>query len=215
MFRTVFLILAAFTMICGVTSDADARKGFYIGVGLPYNTITGDFDGNSALQGGNEIIIVPEIDGAVGFAVMPGIGINQQWAIELHFLGSSHDGSWLGSSGDVEFFSFSINGKYNFSPSQSTQPYLLFGISSNTLVITDGSWDTLSGEVGDATFSGPGFNFGGGIEHYVDPHVSFRLGLTYRFVDYTDAEGVNQSGTIEDSLDGSGISFMVSTAYNF
>jgi hypothetical protein len=214
MYKSVMYMFIAAFMIVSAASEADAGKGFYLGVGIPYNTIEGDFKGNSALEGGNEVIILPDIDGALGINVLMGYGFTRQWAIELNFLGSGHDGNWMGSAGNVDFFSFSINGKYNFPSSGATQPYLLFGISGNSLNIQDGSQNLWTGEIGDATLSGPGFNLGGGVEHYFRK-MSLRLGVTYRFVDYTDAEGVSNSGGIEDSLDGSGFTVMVSTAYHF
>jgi opacity protein-like surface antigen len=201
-------------IIAGFGSEAHARKGFYLGAGIPYNTIDGDFKGNSFLRGGNEDILIPDIDGALGFDVMIGYGINAKWSVELNFLGSDHEGTWNGLDGDVFFFSFSVNGKYNFLPSQPLQPYLLFGISGNGLALKDGAQDFVTGERGNATFSGAGLNFGAGIERYFTK-MSLRFGVTYRFVDYDEVEGVNEIYGIDDSLDGSGVTVMLSTAYHF
>ena len=56
---------------------------------------------------------------------------------------------------------------------------------------------------------------GFGIDSYISPHVSLNIGALYRYVDYTDAEGVHHSGSIDKSLDGSGFSLLMTMAYHF
>lgn len=212
--KSLFLFFAA-VMIFAIISEAEAKKGFYMGLGAAYNTIQGDFDGASGLQGGTEIIILPDIDNAVGIDLLAGFGINDSWAIELNLMSSGHSGTWAGLKGDVSYVSFSINGKYSFAPSNTIQPYLLFGISGNALLIENGATDTFTSEVADATLSGSGLNLGVGIDDYLSPNVSLTLGFLYRYVDYDEAEGVHQSGTIDDGINGSGFSLLLTTAYHF
>lgn len=209
------LLLIAVVMMFLVTSRAEAKSGFYMGLGAAYNTIQGDFDGVSVLGGGTEEIILPDPDNAVGIDVLAGYGISDAWAIELNFMSSGHSGTWAGRNGDVSYNSFSINGKYSFLPEGSVQPYLLFGFSYNALLIKDGAIDIFFGQVADATLSGSGFNAGVGIDNYLSPKVSLTLGIMYRYVDYTEAEGVHRSGTIDDGINGSGFSLLLATAYHF
>jgi opacity protein-like surface antigen len=215
MYRKIFFMLIAAVMVLTVIPDAEAKKGFYIGVGATYNTIDGDFNGSAGLQSGPEVINLPDIKNDFGIDILGGYGINDQGAIELNLMSSGHRGKWSGQQGDVSYTSFSINGKYSFLSSGTVQPYLLFGISGNSLLIKNGSKNTATGEVGDATLSGPGANFGAGIDAYLTPHVSLTLGTLYRYVDYTDASGVDHSGTINHGINGSGFSFMLTTAYHF
>jgi opacity protein-like surface antigen len=212
--RKIFFLIALVTMLVAV-SDAEAKKGFFLGLGTAYNTIQGDFNGSKGLSNGSDVIIVPDIDNAFGFDIQFGYGFTDAWAIELNLMGSTHSGTSGGFSGDVDYFSFSINGKYSFATSTSTQPYLLFGISGNSLVIEKGARNTFTGQVDDATLSGPGFNAGVGVDQYLSPNVSLNMGLLYRYVDYTDAEGVDNSGDIDDGLDGSGFSFLLTAVYHF
>ncbi len=212
--KSLFLLIAAVAMFLG-TSEAEAKEGFYVGLGAAYNTIWGDFDGHAGLQSGTEVIILPDINNALGIDILGGYGINDTWSIELNFMSSGHSGTWQGLSGDVSYNSFSINGKYSFTSSNRVQPYLLFGISSNVLLIKKGATDTSTGEVADATLSGPGVNAGVGIDDYLNPNVSLNLGIMYRYVNYTKAEGVHGSGTISGGLNGSGFSFVLTTAYHF
>jgi opacity protein-like surface antigen len=212
--KIFFLLIAAFLMLAGVR-DAEAKKGFYLGLGTAYNTIHGDFTGSDGLQGGNEIIILPQITSAFGIDILAGYGINDQWAIELNLMSSKHSGSWTNLSGDVSYTSFSVNGKYSFIPSDAVQPYLLFGISNNVLLIKGGAKDTATGKVSDAVLQGLGLDLGTGIDRYLSPHVSLNLGIMYRIVDYTWATGVERSGKIDKAVNGSGFSFLLTGAYHF
>ncbi len=212
--QIVFLLVAAI-MALAVIPDAEAKKGFYVGLGAAYNTIGGDLDGTRGLQGGSEIIILPDIKSAVGIDIRGGYGINNQWAIELNLMSSRHKGDWAGLTKDVTYTSFSVNGKYSLSPSGTVQPYFLVGLSGNSLLIKEGSTNTSTGEVGDATLSGAGFNMGTGLDTYVNPNLSLDLGVLYRVVNYTSASGVNNSGGIDKVVDGSGFSLLLSVAYHF
>jgi len=214
MFRTI-VFLIALVMVLTVTSKAEAKKGFYIGAGATYNTINGDFDGHSGLEGGTEVIIMPDINNAFGFDVLGGYGISDHWAIELNFMSSGHRGTWETFSGDVSYSSFSVNGKYSLATSGTVQPYLLFGVSYNGLMIKQGAADLFTGETGDATFTGPGLNFGTGVDIYVSPNLSLTPGVMFRYVDYTDAEGVHGSGSVSGGTDGSGLSLLLTAAYHF
>ena len=214
MFRkTIFLI--AIVMTLSAALDAEAKQGFYIGIGTAYNTISGDFDGSSALQGANEVIGLPLIKNAFGIDLLAGWGINDAWAIELNLMASTHKGSGAGLNGDINYASFSINGKYNFLITHRAQPFIFFGLSSNTLLIKNGAIDLGTGQVADAKFSGSGFNLGFGLDAYFTPNLSLSPGLLYRYVDYTKATGVNNSGSISNGLNGSGFSLLLTLAYHF
>jgi opacity protein-like surface antigen len=215
MFRKIVYVIVSVSICLTIISDAEAKQGFYMGLGAAYNTIQGDFNGRSGLKSATDVIILPKIDNAVGVDVRAGYGINDAWAIEFNLMVSEHDGTWAAFHGDVNFVSFSVNGKYNFAPSDMTQPYILFGIGGNRLLIKKGSENTSTRAVDDATLSGPGIKAGVGLDQYISPHVSLTLGVLYRYVEYTEAKGANQSGTIDDGVDGSGVSFMLTTAYHF
>ena len=215
MYRKIVFMLIAAVIVLLVSPNAEAKRGFYVGIGAAYNTIEGDFNGSRGLQNGSEVIVLPDIKNDFGIDILGGYGITDQGAIELNLMSSGHRGRWSGQRGDVSYTSFSVNGKYSFLSSGMVQPFLLFGISGNVLRIENGSENTSTGKVGDATLSGPGANFGAGIDAYLTPHVSLTLGTMYRYVDYTDASGVDHSGTINDEVNGSGFSFMLTAAYHF
>src|SRR5574341_1391548 len=125
--KIVFLLIAA-VVVLTVIPDAEAKKGFYMGFGVAYNTIDGDFNGSGVLRNDSDVIIVPDINDALGIDLRGGYGFTDAWAIELNLMISDHDGTWSNLKGDVNFVSFSINGKYSFPSPSMTQPYLLFGL---------------------------------------------------------------------------------------
>ncbi len=213
--RRLFCMMVVMIGMLAVISDAEAKKGFYMSLGASYNSIQGDFDGTKGLEGDSDVIILPDIDNAVGIDIRGGYGINDQWAIEAELMSSQHDGTFERLTGDVGYLSFGVNAKYSFRSTQTVQPYLLAGISSNVLVIDKGAADISTGEVDDATLSGIGFNFGAGVDNYFNEHISLTFGVTYRFVDYTTAEGVHEDGAIDDGVDGSGFGVLLSTAFHF
>ncbi len=202
-------------LLLGMTSEVLAKQGFYLGVGIPYNTIGGDFDGKTLLIGANDFIILPEIDGGLGLGILLGYGFTKEVALELSYFGTSHNAKFLGGSGDVDYSVFNLDLKYSFLTERPTQPYLLFGLGFNQIVVKDGSVDFFTGEVGDGTFTGLGFNLGAGVDHYFTPHFSVGAGLIYRIVRYDEAEGVTDSGSIDDELNGDGFGLVLSTAYHF
>ena len=107
-----------------------------------------------------------------------------------------------------------IDFKFSFNSFKPTQPYLLIGLGFHDVVVVDGSV-SVSGQIGDATYTGTGFNIGGGVDQYVNPNVSIGLGLTYRIVEYDEAEGVVGKGKLDDSLNGDGFGLVLDAAYHF
>ncbi len=215
--KTGYFILVATCLLFGVSSSATAKQGFYVGVGIPYNTIDGDFDGSSVFnseQDANWINYLPQIEGAFGINVVVGYGISEHWAVEFDNMRSNHDWKWGTQSGKAIYYNFSINGKYNFTASQTTQPYILVGIGNNDLEIKNGSIDLDTGQVGSGDFSGPGINVGTGIDQYLGQHLCVTLGLMYRFVDYTNVNGVS-GYRIDASVKGSGFTLLLGTVYHF
>ena len=213
--RHVCVVILYGLMIFGIKSEVLAKQGFYMGLGIPYNTIGGDFDGKSSLIGANDLIILPEIDGGLGLGILLGYGFTKDTALELSYFGTSHNAKFLGGSGDVDYNVLNLDLKFSFLTEQPTQPYLLFGLGFNQIAVKDGSVNLFTGQVGDGTFTGVGFNLGAGVDHYFTPNISLGAGLIYRIVRYDEAEGVTDSGSIDSKLNGDGFGLVLSTAYHF
>jgi opacity protein-like surface antigen len=186
-----------------------------MGLGAVYNAIGGDFDGQAGLSNGTEVIILPDLDAGLGIDLLAGFRIDDRFSLEFDFMTSKHSGTWEGLKGDAGYLGLNFNGKYSFLATRTMQPYLLFGINYSLLVINDGAQDLMTGETSNATLFGSGFNLGTGIEQYIGPNTSLTIGVMYRYIEYTIADGLSGRGTIDNGVDGSGLSFKISTAYHF
>jgi hypothetical protein len=218
--KKILLVVALIGfMISGVTSPVLAKQGFYAGLEIPYNTIGGDFD----------------IDSALGYGALLGIGFTPALSLELSYLASKHNAKWLGVSRDVKYSVISVDGKYSFRMSQPTQPYILFGlgihnlvidlpsvkpkvtaaIDCNNAIVICGPSTTSPGGNGDLTGLGLGVNLGVGVDHYFNPHFSAGTGLTYRIVNYNNWTSSPITEEKPGGLNGNGYSLSLNTTYHF
>jgi len=215
--RFITVMFAAMMLTTTLVNVSMARQGFYLGMGIPYNTIKGDFDGKRTYVSNNlsEQIIVPEIDGAFGLGIIAGYGFTPSWAIEISLLGSRHNAKWLGADKDVDYSVFNIDAKYSFMAQEKTQPYLLIGLNTDSLVVKDGVYNASGSVIGDATYRGGGLNLGGGVDHYISQNVSLGVGATLRIVNYNRVEGLDTYGDLPHRLNGNSLSLMADAAYHF
>lgn len=197
-------------------TESFAKKGWYIGLIAPYNTIGGDFDGNTVLTSANDIILIPKIDSALGWGISIGKRYSNDSSLEASLLMSSHDVTFAGATGKVEYMLVNFDWKRYFSVERPTQPYFLLGFAISQLVVKDGSATiSASPTVGDATLSGSGLNIGGGVAYFVKSNISINGEAIYRWITYNMAKGVVTEGALEKSLSGSGINFSISMTYGF
>lgn len=211
MFLLLFVSLIPAPALAGERFRAE--EGFFVGIGLSYNTIHGDFDGESILVSPGEAFIVPSVENDYGPVFTIGTRSNQG-AFELSYLYSTHDITWLGAKGEAEFSMINLDGKFFFMRDQKLQPYLLFGIGLPWLKVKDGSTDLVS--VDDATFHGIGFNIGTGFQYFVHRKVAITPGVTYRWITYSSVSGAGGDNVkIAKDLDGSGLHYNVGLIFVF
>ncbi len=190
------------------------REGFYAGALLPFQGIEGDFDGDDALfeTGGNEVILVPEIDPGLGFGVVVGWR-TPEIAFEMTYRQTWHD-TEFGSAdlGDAVLYAVDLDVKPYLSTSEPVQPFLLFGMSIPVLELEDARSDDGGTTFDrDATLSGAGFNFGGGVSLFAGERLAMHLTGGYRLAWFFDAEGEE----IDDDLDGHGFFASVGVTFTF
>ncbi len=191
-----------------------ALEGFYVGGSFLLQGIEGDFDGDDALfeSGGNDVILVPEIDPGAGFSLVAGWR-TPRVAFEMSFRTTWHETEFGGSEvGDAVLYAVDMDVKPYFFTEEPVQPFLLAGISMPFLVLED----ALSEDGGvtfdeDATLTGLGFNFGGGFSMFATEQFAVHLTGGYRFAWYFDAEG----DEIDDDLDGQGFFASVGVTFTF
>jgi Outer membrane protein beta-barrel domain len=212
----VLLFAITLGLACLVVTDetALAEQGFYLGLNVPYTTMEGDFDGSSVLIGSTDIIALPRVKGGIGLGMTAGFGIGKSAALELDVSQTNHNLNWIGSHGDAALRTFGLFFKYNFLVDQPGQPFLTYGILYNQLIIKDGSID-ISNNIGDATLTGWGMDFGVGYDYFFNARYSIGGTLLYQYVEYSHADGVNESGKIDNNVNGSGLAVILGAAYHF
>lgn len=213
-FWTVVL-LSTLSISTGVLAQDTSyvKEGMYVGFNLTYNTIGGDFDGQSALVSATEIIIIPKVESSMGFGALLGVRF-KKGALELSYQRSEHDATWLGAKGTAAYNAIDLDFKIYPSAESQIQPYLLFGMGIPWLVVHDGA--ATATEVGDGTLIGFGFNIGGGIAYYLQPTICVNGGVIYRWISYSTATGVSGvSNTIQDGLGGSGLTLKAGITFTF
>lgn len=205
----VVVVVSTLSISTGVLAQdtSYAKEGLYVGPTLPYNTISGDFDGNTLLASTTEIIAVPKVESGFGFGALLGVRF-KKGALELSYLRSEHDATWLGGKGTVAYNIVDIDFKIYPSVDSPIQPYLLLGMGFPWLVVHDGSASGTA--VGDATLTGIGLNIGGGLSYYLHPTICVNGGVIYRWINYSTAKVVmGVSREIEGGLGGSGLRSML------
>lgn len=209
------VLLSALSISTGVLAQDTpyAKDGLYVGFDISYNTISGDFDGESFLASATEIIIIPKVEGGVGIGALLGVRFGKG-ALELSYQRSEHDATWLGATGTVAYNIVDIDFKFYPSINSQLQPYLLVGMAIPWLVVHDGAATAF--EISDATLVGIGLNIGGGLAYYIQPNISVNGGIIYRLISYSSATGVSSaSNDIQDGLDGSGLTLKFGIAFTF
>jgi hypothetical protein len=165
----LLFILASFL----VATPAMAKEGFYLGLNLVFNDLSGDINPNDYIDSGN------------GLGLRGGFGLNRYLAIEGGLWKTTHDTK---GSETVDLSAGTIDLKLSLPLSgSSVAPYILGGLGSYTLKGSGGSIDGRGGQLGI------------GMDIYLFPELNFNVGLTRRNVTFDD-HGTDRDGKIT-SLD--------------
>lgn len=157
------------------------KNGIYLGVAVPHITIAGSFDGESALTGGGEFIVIPKVVSNFGQGALVG-GRTGRSALELSFLRSQHNATFLDLPVKVRYHALTCDVRYYLVTESTAQPFVLLGATLDWLTIKGGSMTAT--EIGDAVFQGGGFCAGGGLAIYFHPRVSISGEAVYRLIGY-------------------------------
>lgn len=158
-----------------------AKDGWYVGASFMRND----------MQGSD----VDSLDAAVGLGIKGGYNFGPV-AVELSLFGSKHTDSRAGY-GDARFSGFSIDAKVPLFPAYETNKvYVLIGLGGYGLK----QYDPILGA--DATYSGGGFDFGAGVEHFFGEHLALNLAAIQRTIKYDKREALGTKTTLPKRLDG-------------
>ena len=214
------MIAVLAVMIFAADASAVVRRphvidGVYFGGLIGYQSIGGDFKGNSyiSVPSLGEQDNIPEIDGGMGFGIVGGFK-RGKGALEVSYVRSTHDGSYLGTATDVVFQAFNFDAKYYPLPYIPTQPFLLIGLSVPSLKAENVSNSGLYG-IDDAKFTGIGLNLGAGILLKFTPRMALTGTVGYRWISYGWVKGASNEKIDISNLNGSGMMFHAGLVYNF
>jgi len=167
------LLLAVLACLL-IASPASAKSGFYLGVNMLFNDISGDINTPETVDSGN------------GLGLRAGFGLNRYLAIEGGIWKTKHD---VTGGGSADLKAGTLDLKLNFPLSGSNiEPYILVGMGNYTIESTGSSID------------GKGIQFGIGMDIYLFPELSFNAGLTRRNITFDMPVGADQDGKVT-SLD--------------
>lgn len=214
--RTIHICLTscllAMILLLGLASFASAAPEFYVGVSQVYNFVDNKAQDYWSYDN-TELISAPALDPGNGLSLTFGMEF-PRCALEFGLTASSHDGEdSLGGHMDATYGIFDANFKAFIGSSRHVKPYFLVGLCVTSLEVENGANDSYWGG-GDATFTGAGLNLGWGLEAKFS-NIGLKGEVIYRSVEFTDVSGVDDSGTLDDPLDGSGLSVNVGMNFYF
>jgi hypothetical protein len=191
------------------------REGFYLLAMMPIAGIAGDFDGTTFFAGQGAILAVPEVDTGFGFGA--GLGYRaERVSFDINFQRTYHDGLFAGVLPlDVVANAVNFDFKWFFFTDGPLQPNLLLGFGFPWLEVKDGS-ASIDGTADDATYVGLQFHLGGGLNYHIFPRWAIGVQGGYRFTFYLSGSGAGgASGSLDDTLDGSGWFAQLVTTFTF
>ncbi len=190
-------------------------SGLYLGGALITAQPLGDFDGDLALAGPTDLILVPDLD--VGGGI--GLYLSYRWHMNellVQYALTEHDGTFSGSprQHDTTFHDLDLNWRHYFWEHSPIQPYGILGLGWSRAEVDNGSTDQATGTVfEDAEIqNGVVVNVGAGAALYTLPWVVFFGQGIYRFVRYETSSGIDGRFTNTPDIDGDGWNVSVGAA---
>lgn len=175
------------------------NSNFYISLSGSYQSLGGDFDGETILSGTQDIFLVPEVEAALGIGGKLGFRTDQV-GLELSFHRGKHDASWVGAGGEAILTLWSLNLQYYFFDEKALQPFLQVGWSPVTaLRVRDAAAQVTTMEISDAIFISKlgNFNAGAGVAYYVSPKIFLYLTALYYRLGYGSIESEAERVALE------------------
>jgi len=182
------------------------RLDFYVMLNAPYHTIGHDFDGQHILSNYSETLLVPKIDGNIGYGIGLGLLFVVQerpvdFAIEVLYNSSQHGGSFMGAKYDVAYQTIDYVFKAYFNAKQRTQPFISVAFNMPNIRVKNAAFFNWQAGISDAEFKGLGYSISFGISHCLFNNLLIEGGLGYRNDSYNLAKGVsNEYATIINPL---------------
>jgi len=238
-YRLTIMVMVWFSLIPFSSADDSIGQGMSIGLLIPFNTVQGDFDGETIVTRTDEELYLPEVEDNLGYGISLGISkIDRKgnWDLELSYFRSKHDVTYQSSTGDnttgEAFYSrLALDLKRYFRLNRRFQPFILIGwIPYAELEVKNASMTILnsmtpeSQQVGDASFKneGLGANIGCGMAVNLSRNMALHAGVTYRVDVFSSARGargdyesIENENEFENFLQSDTVNFQCSLQFLF
>ena len=208
------MFLTGFGLAGPQAQDVDVQDGTYIGIGVIFTAIGGDFDGQRFFYDSSEAIVVPKIDAGAGFDVVLGYK-SGYWGFELFFNYAGSDAKFGARDIKVHRLQYGLGGRLYPLPEAQLQPFVSVGFGAEYLLAENASVDA-SSNLGDATYTGVDFRIGGGLAYYLTPRLALNCKFEYVYAIFSDAEGIKgEKKPLDPSLKASSLLAGLSLTYAF
>jgi hypothetical protein len=188
----------------------------YLSFMISRSTLKGDFDGTTFFQGAGLVLLVPEVEPAMGFGMALGVkrrlgqGLKNALGAEFYIVRSSHDGTWLDVPGSGVLWDVGAGLSWHLLADRRIQPYLKgsFGFTG-----FDFNVDAAL-ELDTCPFAGTKRAFGFGLSAYLTPKWFLDIGLSmnsFRFGAPADIRSI----VLEPPLTSSTLDFESRISFSF
>jgi len=184
-------------------SSLHAKKGFYLGPGLARQSISGDFDGQSAFLGTGgtgPVVLNGKMDSGNGLSGVIGYGINDHFSLEYFFAGTSHDATHQAIPGETMSASVAVGiiGPRLATGGEFMDLFLRAGYARGSVRFEDNASVAGSTTLEESEYSGAGFGFGLGVEFHLSKLLGLEIGYNKTSIDYDTLTAGEVNGTISD-----------------
>lgn len=175
--------------------------GFYLGVMMVQNSMSGDFDNTTVYYTSTTLYDVPDVDNGSGFGIAAGYRMDRG-VYEMAYQRTSHDtNSSFTDVGDSASYSvLDFNFKYDVAKLEKIRPYVLLGFGISWMTVEDSSTDGYDLE--DETFLGHCWNLGAGMSYFFNPKLAVTGGIVSRWNTFKSVEGVELGSKLKEKAVG-------------
>jgi hypothetical protein len=168
-------------LMAGVSQQATARPGLYLGIGAAQQSAGGDLNGTHGYvdPSGSPTFVEGKLDGGqVGTAANVGYGFGRYFAVEYLYASTQHKATshLVNATSNADFTSQVIVARLSMPMGERFEAFLRGG-QGNYEVDYHTFSRTAGGQLGKVAFTGSGSVLGGGFEVLLRP--KFGVGLEY------------------------------------
>jgi len=213
------LLLLAVAWPSSSLGQVAGGAGWYVEVDAVRSAIEGDFDGDSVLEGEDDVFLVPDLEPAYGFAVKVG-GRSREGSFSIGYARAAHDATFASATGEATWAAVAFEFRAFLLRGGRIEPYLQLGwVPWSSLRVKDAAGIISTGEVSDAIFVNNIWNWsiGAGTNVHLVAGLSATGTVVYRAHNYRAVKSSAEDTPleIENGLNGRALGFELGMAFRF